>query len=151
MRTVRLTGSDIDGDRISCTIAQLAIVFAELADRDGIQDLVWYGADMDPALGDLEPFAGGVPVKVGSVGDVIALLRKLSFPQIDWGVFMALSTADRFDPRHPISAEGPAGKRFAGSDVEVIAIDDTYIEIIADRADIIEGLREQFGGNIVDP
>lgn len=147
MSTIQLSGSDINGDQTSCTIEQLIIVFEALATYSDKQDLVWHGADMTPAFGDLNPYGTAVPVRIGDVRSVIELLRALSFPQLDFGVFIGrVPTAQLEIPAEKVSAEGPPRKRSTNSQIEVVAFDDTFIEITTDHQDILRNLRDRFAG-----
>jgi hypothetical protein len=150
MSTIQLRGGDINGDQTSCTVAQLVIVFETLAKYGEVPDLVWYGADMSPSFGRLNPYGRDVPVRIGSIASVIELLRTLSFPQLDFGVFTGRSPSTNPEvlTQH-VSAEGAPRKRSADSQIEVVAFDDIFIEITTDRADILQNLRDRFAGAIV--
>ena len=48
-----------------------------------------------------------------------------------------------------VSVEGPSRKRSKDSRIEVVAFDATFIEVTTDIEDILENLRDQFGGTFV--
>jgi hypothetical protein len=149
--TIQLKGRDIDGDCVTCTIAQLLLILGELESACGQSSLVWYGDQMDPALGQLSRFGTLSPLKIGAISDVQSLLRSLSYPQIDFGLFIAIS-ADAVAPASDttLSVQGPSGQRHAGSVIELLAFDDTYVEVTTERDDVVRGLMARFpGGKIL--
>jgi len=145
MTTIQLTGADIDGDPTSCTVAQFLQILHELALCAGTADLVWFGADMSPDLGQLERFQSEFASRIGSLKDVRGLLRSLSFPQIDFGILIAVATEENAPrPKIALYSEGPAGRRYQSSEVELLAFDDSYIEVTTDRSEVLQHLNDRF-------
>ena len=48
-----------------------------------------------------------------------------------------------------VSVEGPSRKRSKDSQIEVVAFDSTFIKVTTDIEDILENLRDRFGGTII--
>jgi len=148
--TIEIRGQDIDGDPTSCTIAQFITVFETIARHEDVREHIWYGADMSPSAGDFASYRGEKASRIGSIDQVIELLRAAPFPQLDWGVFVALdASADPGQLEEPMWAEGGLGKRVSSSEIEVVAHDDTFIGVTTDRKDIIQGLNDRFSLEIV--
>ncbi|MCP3383629.1 hypothetical protein NLM31_24990 [Bradyrhizobium sp. CCGUVB4N] len=145
MATIQLSGSDIDGDQHSCTVAQLIAMFRLIAGYPEGRDLLWYAGDFEPALGPLAPYAGPVALPIGNTCRVLELLGSLSFYQLDFGLFAGFSlSSDPVVLHEEVSAEGEPGPRIEGSLIEVIAHDDTFIEVTTSRASILDDLRNRF-------
>jgi hypothetical protein len=131
--------------RVSCTVVQFLRILDKLATCNGTGDLIWFGADMSPNLGPLEKFQSEFASRISSLDDVCGLLRSLSFPQIDFGIFIAVATEENAPgPKHALYSEGPAGRRYHRSEVELLAFDDSYIEITTDRPEVLRHLNEHF-------
>ena len=143
MTTMRFEGPDINGEAISCTVQQLLLILDELVLSHAIAECVWYGADIQPAIGPLSRHDSRSPIRIGESDVLDSLLRSLPFPQIDFGVFAAFRT-DAVPLNEVVSAEGPPGRKRVGSIVELAAIDDTYIEVTSDHDEIIRRLRIRF-------
>jgi len=149
--TIRLTGADINGDSVSCTVEQLLVVLEELGSAGDADTIVWYAADMDPALGELEPYAGPA-AEIGNYAALLALLRGLKFPQIDFGLLIAISETSPGSPVGMVlAADGPSGTRWPNSAIELLAFDDTFIEVTTNREHIVERLRVRFPAGRREP
>jgi hypothetical protein len=147
MSTIRLCGNDIDGDTVSCTGSQLATVFETIAQTDSRPDCVWHAADVDPSPGELARYGGNAIHLIGGIDRVVDLIGNR--PQVDFG-FFSEACFDRFGkPSEHVSAEGPSRKRSKDSRIEVVAFDSTFIEVTTDIEDILENLRDRFGGTSV--
>ncbi len=48
-----------------------------------------------------------------------------------------------------VSAGGPSRKRSKDSQIEFVAFKSTFVEVTTDIEDILENLRDRFGGTIV--
>src|SRR5450631_1090202 len=137
MSTIRLCGNDIDGDAVSCTGSQLATVFETIARTDSPPDCVWHAADVDPSPGELAPYGGSAIHVIGGIDRVVDLIRNR--PQVDFGVFLQMSASISSEsPSEHVSAEGPSRKRSK----------DSRIEVTTDIEDILENLRDRFGGTM---
>jgi hypothetical protein len=145
MTTLLLSGADIDGDRSSCTVRQFVLIPEELAAYAGIADLVWYGADFSPCPAGIEQFGTQSAVKIGTLDDLKDLFRSLTLRQLDFGVLIAVPIEQRSPSSTDLlSSEGKSGRRFEASEIELIASDDTYIEITTDRPDLVQRLIARF-------
>jgi hypothetical protein len=145
MTTLQLSGTDIDGDKLSCTVPQFLLILQELAADAGLANLLWYGADMSPSSGKLERFGTQSASRIGTLDDLTGLFRSLSIKQLDFGILVAVTSAESSPPPTTLlSSEGEAGRRFDGSEIELIAYDNTYIEITSDRLDVLQRLVARF-------
>jgi hypothetical protein len=144
MTTIQLTGADIDNGAVSCTVAQFLIVLEVLATCSSVADLIWYGADVSPCLGRLQPFGTSTASKIGQIENVQNLFRSLSFPQIDFGILIASRGADTDALPGSFSAEGPPSQRFENSEIEILAFDDAHIEITSNLDDVLRRLLARF-------
>lgn len=143
--TIQLSGRDIDGDDVSCTVAQFIAVFRMIAAYPEGRDLLWYGGDFEPAVGPLARYAGRVALPIGNIGCMLELLGSLGFYQLDFGLFAGFSPSnDPIAVHEEVSAEGEPGQRIKGSLIEVIAYDDTFIEVTTSRAGILDDFRNRF-------
>lgn len=145
MGTIQLSGTDIDGDNMCCTVAQLIALFRMIAAYPEGRDLLWYGGDFEPALGPLAPYGGRVALPIGNTGRVLELLGSLSFYQLDFGLFVGVSPSpDPVAMYEEVSAEGEPGQRIEGSWIEVSAYDDTFIEVTTGQTSILDDFRNRF-------
>jgi hypothetical protein len=145
MTTLRFDGVDIDGDNATCTIPQFLLILEELTTCEGVNNLIWFGADIEPAFGALEKFRVSSAVRVGSVADLQRLLQELTIPQIIFGVFIGIATEENAPGSwNKFYAEGAAGRRYESSVIELLAFDTSHIEITTDQADILHRLIERF-------
>ena len=148
MSTIRLCGNDVDGDAISCAGSQLATVFKTIAQTDSPLDCVWHAADVDPSPGELARYGGNAIHLIGGIDRVVDLIGNR--PQVDFGVFLQMpASIGSESPGEHVSAEGPSRKRSKDSRIEVVAFDATFIEVTTDIEDILENLRDRFGGTLV--
>jgi hypothetical protein len=145
MTTLQLSGAAIDGDQSSCTVHQFLLILEELAADARVADLVWYGADISPSPAELEQLGTQSASKIGTLEDLRGLFRSLTIPQLDFGILIAVATEERAPPSNVLlSSDGEAGRRFETSEIELLAFDDTYIEITSDRPELVERLIARF-------
>jgi hypothetical protein len=85
--TLQLDGRNIDSSSISCTVAQIILVFEALTGYGATAELVWFGADIDPPV---PPYSSSIPRRLGSIDAVVDFLRAFPFPQCGFGVFVGM-------------------------------------------------------------
>lgn len=152
MTTIRLSGSDIDGDACSCLVAHFILVFEAL---DGVvpeADVIWYLGDVEPDMGVLAAYGSAMALPIGNTRRVLELLTTVTFAQLDWGLFAALPARGESPLPSKIAIAGEPGEPpgcVPGSLIEVEAVDDTYIEIMSNRPDVMQAIRDRFGGTVV--
>jgi hypothetical protein len=144
MYVVRLKGSQINGNEISCTGEQLVIILNVF--KSILARYKWFAADLTTNNGALPlQLRGQVqPFLVGNIQDLIRAASNID--QLFSGVFLAI----------PESAEGIKNRKFWDtedipneedielSDLEIHAFDTTYFEIFAKEPFLLEKLCEFF-------
>jgi hypothetical protein len=151
MSTIRLCGNDIDGN--ACAGFSTRHFFETIAQTDSLLDRVWHAPTwtlVSPPRRQRDPGHW----RDRSRGRLDHLIRNR--PQVDFGVFVRLpaSIGPESLGEH-VSAEGAFRKRSKDSQIKVVAFDSAFIEyraaieVTTDIEDILENLRDRFGGSVV--
>lgn len=144
---INVGGTVIDGDTISCTGNQLAIVLESLMDY--VADCKWFVVDVFvPGIYVIHPYTSSNlnvqrPLLLGDTSNLIEFAK--SVPQFEKGIFLCIAKKDIenlrwntnvFDTENPDFIE-PA-------ELIIRAFDTTYFEIISKRKEVIKILTKKF-------
>lgn len=139
-----LKGKAIDGEGVSCTGAQIALVLECLLDAKELSDCAWYAGALDamnsPAF---EPF-DKAPTIVGDLGDFLHRLRA-TIQLLDGVIFAVPTGASPVLAASGVSAEGPRDLNVLNSLVEILAFDTTFIEVVSRGRTLVEHVDRRFG------
>jgi hypothetical protein len=143
MQSHHLVGRDIDGDDITCSGRQIALVLELLLSLRGLSDCVWYAGSIDCFGNSIEPFhqhrlkivtnptqlVEAIRAKTQLLDGVFVAIRGLDPPQMLTSMVTAYSSTDRIA---------------ANSILEVRAFDSQSVEVYTDNPLITARVQARF-------
>ncbi|RJF94866.1 hypothetical protein D3874_03370 [Oleomonas cavernae] len=141
---LQLGGDQIDGSGFSCTGTQIAAVLDVLLTLPEAAAWTWYAAAIDVFGPPLEPWHTPRFHVVEAIADLVERIRSVN--QLLGGVVIAMPDGSALPEMGDVTADGVSEKLVGGSVLELHAFDTTWIEVYADRADLLERLAQQYAG-----